>query len=184
MVEILIAISAVCLLLYFAGRCFLKNYYEERGIYPIGGPNGSYASKFIRTHPTVQAVYDRMGRGGNTEQLAHQLLQLGAKAVITSRTGDGMLVLMEEAAIAFGNTGSASYGTKGQLFHPMKNCSKCVRGEEIKARVAVGSETTRAKEKSVIGSALVGSVVAGGVGAVVGAVLQQITMLITEKLRQ
>lgn len=167
---IFIAIGVICLVLSLAGFLFSNKIYDERGVYPIGGPNGMKASQFLRSHPSVKAVYDKMESGGSSEKNIQELLQLGAKAVVTPNFGSGMLVLTEEAAIAFGETGSATYGAQGQLFAPLSRCLSYLQKEEMKYKVEVGRETTQAKGKSVIGSAVVGSVVAGGVGAVVGAI--------------
>lgn len=169
MAAILIFI-AVCLVLALIGMVATNKISKDTGVYAIGGPNGGVASSFLRKHPNVSAVYEKMEYGGKSEQTIQQLLQMGAKAVITPQIGDGMLVLMEDAAIAFGNTGGAAHGTKGQLFYPMNRCDGYLRKEEIKFKVEAGKETTKAKDKSVIGSAVVGSIVAGGVGAVVGAI--------------
>ena len=167
---IFIAIGVLCLLLSLAGFLASNKIYDERGVYPIGGPNGMKASQFLRSNPSVKSIFNKMESGGYSEKNIQELLQLGAKAVITPQVGSGMLVLTEEAAIAFGETGSITYGAQGQIFAPLNRCLSYIHKEEMKFKVAVGKETTMAKGKSVVGSAIVGSVVAGGVGAVVGAI--------------
>ena len=169
MIGLLIFIG-VCSLLGIWGYTFTRKRQKEIGIYPMGGINGANASKFIRSNPTVSTVYDLVKSGGATEQNIQKILQAGAKAVITSKFEFGMLVLMEDAAIAFGDTGDRDAGAEGQLITPMRKCSALIKREEIKVRVEAGTETTQGKGKSVIGSAVVGSVLAGGVGAVVGAI--------------
>ena len=167
---IIIAIGVICLVLGIAGFFASNKIYDERGVYPIGGPNGLKASQFLLSHPSVNVIFKKMESGGYSEENILKLLQLGAKAVITPKFGGGMLVLTEDAAIAFGETGGVAFGAKGQIFAPLDRCLKYIDKDEMKFKVAVGTETTVAKGKSVVGSAIVGSVVAGGVGAVVGAV--------------
>ena len=167
---LIIGFSILCLLFAIIGFFFTLSNQAEDGVYPIGGPNGLNALLFFRKHPVAHAIYKEVLDGNRTESEIDKLLKMGAKAVVTPKLGGDIVVITDEMALAIGNTGGTAFGTKGQLFVSPHKIKPYIKTEQIKVKVAAGEETVAVKKKSIIGSAVAGSVVAGGVGAVVGAV--------------
>lgn len=167
---ILIAIMVFSLLFAVIGFFVNTGNQSEDGVYPIGGPNGINTFIFLQQHPAARAIYKAAMNWNGVDSEIDSILKLGAKAVITPKFGSGMLVITDEMALAIGETGGIAYGTKGQLFVGPHKVKPYIANETVKVNVAVGEEKAEKKNKSIIGSAVAGAVIAGGVGAVVGAV--------------
>ena len=157
-----------------AGGLWAKNSLNNgEGCYFIGGPNGD-AWKFFRKHPSASKIFkyvDAHGLSVWTDSAIESLFSLGAKAILRAKAGSDLIVITDEMALIYGKpspNGDPSGGTKGHIYTKASTFRGCLRIRDIP--VPVGSYTTPKKQKSVVGNAVAGAVVAGGVGAVVGAV--------------
>ena len=147
---------------------------QNQGYYAIGGPNGSNAKSYMKQNPLMKKVFDFVEEHNNnnvwSEEQIKEQFKMGAKAVI-SHYDKVKIVIMQNAAIAFGEPdyNNAANGTKGQIFFKKEIFLSSIREKDIS--MATSSYTIQEPEKkSVVGSAVAGTIIAGGVGAVVGAV--------------
>lgn len=171
---VLFAISGACLVLALIGYLLTRKMQDDNGYYYIGGPNGGGATSFLNRHPNSNNVYKMVDSHSQSEwskEDIQKLFSLGAKAVAFDDYRRGLLVITDEMALAYGKPApkDVSGGTKGQIFaatHKSEFLSH-IKFEELMAPEI--SYTTPAKQKSVVRQAVAGAVVAGNVGAVIGA---------------
>lgn len=165
---------------YFLLNRSLENYRNEKGVYPVGGFFGKQAEEFLSTHPVSNRVYNKVLEHGFTEWNELEIksvLELGACAFIKPKYvfKNVIIVVPGEMIFAFGKSTSSDStddGKYGQIFcgkTGVETFSKCftVKGVQDFMKLDV---TVPGKEKSVIGHAVAGGVIAGGAGAVVGAI--------------
>lgn len=170
---------AICLLFIcfvFVGIGFLVASFGE-GYRYLGGPNGLGAMMYLRANSNVKAICDHLTVKGDrflTDNDVTDLIKLGAEVIFTASHKADVIIVTENAIIAFGDTGSASAGTKGQIYYGDEGLTlfidKLFVRETAKNIVGTYQTTTPAKQKSVVGSAVAGAVLAGSTGAIVGAV--------------
>lgn len=172
-----IIIFLVCLfsaLFGIFGYFFTKKDMNNKGYYYIGGPNGGAGNQFFNKHPNANRLFQAIDTHGLkqwSKKEIEELFSLGAKAIAIDSIGNGLLVITQDMALAYGKPDlkDPTFGTKGQFFTPSyKDFDYRLKEEEIK--VPIHHYTTAKKQESVVGKAVAGAVIAGGVGAVVGAV--------------
>ena len=173
----LIIVCVVFSLLTLLGFIANSKLQENGGYMYLGGINGGRAEKYLKSTPTAKSVYDQLEIHGHTfwhDNDIDKLIQAGAGAVFTSKDSNDIIVVTPKTIIAYGDTGSYSAGADGQIYSDTKGLElfqyDLFKREVVNNIVGSYQTTTPAKEKSVIGNAVAGAVIAGGVGAVVGAI--------------
>lgn len=172
---VFLGIAVVCLGLMFLMIRFSRNLEKEDGRYLLdASTNGGPANRFFQKHPEAKGIFNILKKNNKalwSENTINELIQSGgAKAVIASSGASAMIIITKEMALAVGNTARGSgLGEVYDAKHRESFLSR-VSLEPIKTQIAIDVEKTAPKQRSVVGSAVAGAVIAGGVGAVVGAV--------------
>lgn len=175
----MLVFAAVCLALSFWGYKVTQSTQMDKGCYYLGGPNGGLANKFLKQHPISKQIYKELLKHGRDQSWydneISEILNLGAGAFITSgvlSNNDVIVVVPNEMIMVFGDTGSASSGAYGQIYcgKGIEMFNSQLKRNYIQKSIGSYTTTTPAKKKSVIGNAVAGAVIAGGAGAVVGAI--------------
>jgi len=173
----LILVSVGCGLLTLICYFATSNNQKNGGYMYLGGLNGAPANKFLNSNQKAKTIYNYLIRHGHKswdDNEVSEILNLGAGAVFTARYKSDIIVVTEKTIIAFGDTGSSTSGADGQIYFDDKGLElfqdKLFKRECINRIAGSYQTTTPAKEKSVIGNAVAGAIIAGGVGAVVGAI--------------
>ena len=157
----------------------ITNEQIDNGCYYLGGENGGVDKKFLEDHPISKQIYNKLLKHGRTNRWydneINEILNLGAGAFITSgvlSNNDVIVVVPNEMIMVFGDSGSATPGAYGQIYcgKGIEIFNKQFKRNYIQKSIGSYTTTTPAKKKSVIGNAVAGAVIAGGAGAVVGAI--------------
>ena len=173
----LFTIIGVSLFFSIVGFVVTKINQEKSGIYYIGGPNGFGASKFFRNHPHANNIFNKldsiMSNRGMTNADMQDLINSGCKIVARGRESGYAMVITSEMCLLYGQpmyNNNPTNGTTGQVFD-VSNKETISRAIIYKKyEVPIGSYEIEKKQKSVVKNAIGGAVIAGGVGAVVGAI--------------
>jgi hypothetical protein len=172
---VLLIVAAVCFLIAAACSSFSVKYQNENGYYYLGGFAGLAAWRYFAKHKQSKAIFDKLEEHGTnwTEQsFLDNLFAAGVKGLITAKYCSDVIVITDEMILVYGTPNRSAYGTKGQLFtrDGWSTFKACLHRNEVKEALYQNKTVTPARKKSVVGSAVAGAVVAGGAGAVVGAV--------------
>jgi hypothetical protein len=178
MVAFIIVLSIIAVILLVLSICGLKwskDFQYKGGYYFIGGISGAPAKKYFSTHPKSKMIFDKLdSRGGNwTDQaFLDDLFASGVKGLVTAKLCSDVIVVTDEIILVYGTPNDRAYGTKGQFFTQdgWKTFRTSLHLHDVKEIIGQSRTITPAKQKNVVGSAVAGAVVAGGAGAVVGAV--------------
>lgn len=134
--------------------------------------------KFFEKHPDSKKVYEyitskimRGDIGKQAETISDTLIDLGAKAIIlNSCVSNDIVVFTKEMAFVSDFSKIGDHGIIEIFEAPYKERFMARVGKNERQNVSSYTRTIEPKQKSVVGSAIAGGVIAGGAGAIVGAV--------------
>jgi len=172
----LIILAVVCGAFAVVGYFANTSFQEEGGYLYLGGINGGRANKYLKSNQKLKNIHNELKSHGKTkwnDEDINKLFRLGSGAVLTSKDSNDIIVVANKTIIVYGDTGSSSAGADGQVFFGEKGIElfeTLLERNSVNEVIGSYQTTIPAKKKSVVGSAVAGAVIAGGAGAVVGAI--------------